>query len=157
MQGLFMLYTRRLAAPALLLSLALAGCSTAPQQQPTSTSAKLAGEVPTLKVAVDCGGCTVRADIPLRIVANYNIAASKAGVKVSPDKVANAAITSYSERNDGARFFAGAFAGKDEIKLSLTTPDNRQLVVEDYFRNAFQGMDDLLESIGAKVLLAMRQ
>lgn len=155
MQGLFMLYTRRLAAPTLLLALALAGCSTAPQQQPTST--KLATEVPTLKVAVDCGGCTVRADIPLRIVANYNIAASKAGVKVSPDKVANAAIKSYSERNDGARFFAGAFAGKDEIKLSLTTPDNRQLVVEDYFRNAFQGMDDLLESIGAKVLLAMRQ
>lgn len=152
-----MLYARHLAAPVLLLAIALAGCTTAPQQQPTSASAKLQAEVPTLKVTVDCGGCTVRSDIPLRIVANYNIAASKAGVKVSPDKVAYAAIKSYSERNDGARFLAGAFAGKDEIKLSLTTPDNRHLEVEDYFRNAFQGMDDLLESIGTRVLLAMRQ
>jgi hypothetical protein len=104
-------------------------------------------EVPTLKVALDCGKCEVKPTIPGLIVEGYNGAAAKAGHKVSATKEATLVVKEYTARNDAARFLAGAFAGKDEIKAELTY-QGKTYAVEDYYRNAWLGIDVLAKKIG---------
>ncbi len=131
-------------------ALMIAGCaSTTPGgTAPVGTApAAAVTEVPTLKVAVDCGKCEVKPTIPGLIVEGYNAAAAKAGHKVSATKEANLVIKEYTARNDAARFLAGAFAGKDEIK-AVTTYQGKTHAVEDYYRNAWLGIDVLAKKIG---------
>lgn len=135
----------------LAASIFLTGCAT--QSTPQTKQATLTS-VPQLKVTIDCGGCAVRPDVPPRLSYTYDEAAAQAGVKVSSTEQATAVIRSYSERNDVARFMAGAFAGKDELKVEVKS-GGKVFIVEDYFRNAFQGMDDLVKYVGVKIFMAM--
>ncbi len=108
-----------------------------------------------LKVAFDCGACEVKPTIPTLIVESYNAAAAKAGRKVSATKEANLTIKEYTARNDTARFLAGAFAGKDEIKAVVTYQD-KTYFVEDYYRNAWLGIDNLAENIGEMTYIDLK-
>lgn len=129
----------------------IAGCaSTTPGSTSpigAATTAAAVTEVPSLKVAVDCGKCEVKPTIPSLIVEGYNEAAAKAGHKVSATKEANLVIKEYTARNDAARFLAGALAGKDEIKAVISY-QGKTYAVEDYYRNAWLGIDVLAKKIG---------
>jgi len=133
-----------LAAGAVILS----GCATTAQpgsmQQPAAAAV---AEVPTLKVALDCGPCVVKPAIPSLIAGGYNEAVAKAGRKVSKEKEARLIVKEYVAREDGARFLAGAFAGKDEIKAVIVY-QGKTYPVEDYYRNAWLGIDTLAKKIG---------
>jgi len=133
-----------LAAGAVILS----GCATTAQpgsmQQPAAAAV---AEVPILKVALDCGPCVVKPAIPSLIAGGYNEAVAKAGRKVSKEKEARLIVKEYVAREDGARFLAGAFAGKDEIKAVIVY-QGKTYPVEDYYRNAWLGIDTLAKKIG---------
>ncbi|SFU37652.1 hypothetical protein SAMN05216350_101614 [Polaromonas sp. YR568] len=133
----------------------VSGCATttttapsgpAPQSAAASTAAA-AAELPTLKVSLDCGPCVVKPSIPSLIASGYNEAAAKAGRKVTAAKEASLTVKSYVAREDAARFLAGAFAGKDEIK-AIVTYQGKTYSVEDYYRNAWLGIDTLAKKIG---------
>lgn len=129
----------------------VSGCaSTTQSSTSTGTVAQpitLLAEMPALKVSVDCGACTVKPSIPSLIVEGYNEAASKAGRKVSATIEAKLTVKEYTARNDAARFLAGAFAGKDEIKVVIAY-QGKTYAVEDYYRNAWLGIDTLAKKIG---------
>jgi len=133
---------------------ALAGCATSPQPTATSGQAPLA-QVPNLKVTVDCGTCQVRPNVPALILEGYKEAAAKSGVQISTASEATVTIKEYSDRNDAARFLAGAFAGKDEIRTVVTHKEKR-FAVEDYYRNAWLGIESLAKKIGEMVFAQMR-
>lgn len=128
----------------LLLPLAfVAGCATntpAPASKPVA-------QVPTLTVKLDCGSCKVNPKVPSLLVDGYNAAASQAGAVVVADKQATVTIKSYAARNDAARFWGGALAGKDEIQAEVAYQDQK-FAVEDYYRNAWQGIEPLAKKIG---------
>jgi hypothetical protein len=132
----------------------LAGCATSPQPSPTGGKAPLA-PVPSLKVAVDCGPCQVRPNVPALIAEGYREAAAKAGVQISTTSEATVTIKEYSDRNDAARFLAGAFAGKDEIR-TVVTHNEKKFAVEDYYRNAWLGIESLAKKIGEMVFAQVR-
>lgn len=128
----------------------VSGCASTGQTTSSSAATPQTnplGEVPTLKVIVDCGACTVKPTIPSLIVEGYTEAAGKAGRKVSTTKEASLTIKEYTSRNDTARFLAGAFAGKDEIKAVIAY-QGKTYAVEDYYRNAWLGIDTLAKNIG---------
>jgi hypothetical protein len=135
-----------LAACAVILS----GCATTAQPgsapQPATAAASVA-ELPTLKVTLDCGPCVVKPTIPSLIAGGYNEAAAKAGRKVTKEKEASLTVKAYVAREDAARFMAGAFAGKDEIKAVIAY-QGKTYSVEDYYRNAWLGIDTLAKKIG---------
>jgi hypothetical protein len=126
----------------------ISGCATKAQTGagPQSTAAPMA-ELPTLKVTLDCGPCVVKPTIPSLIVGGYNEAAAKAGRKVTTAKEASLTVKGYLSREDAARFLAGAFAGKDEIKAVIAY-QGKTYAVEDYYRNAWLGIDTLAKKIG---------
>ncbi len=132
----------------------LAGCATGPQPSPTSGQAPTA-QVPNLKVAVDCGTCQVRASVPALIMEGYKEAAAKSGVQISTASEATVTIKEYADRNDAARFLAGAFAGKDEIR-TVVTHNGKRFEVEDYYRNAWLGIESLAKKIGEMVFAQIR-
>lgn len=141
----------RFSAVVVALSLVvLGGCASGPKSTPTSTTAttEKITTVPSLKVVLDCGACQVRPTIPALIQEGYNTAAADAGAKVSTSTEAVLTIKDYSDRSDGARFFAGAFAGKDEIKASLVA-GGKEFAIQDYYRNAWKGIETLAKKIGA--------
>lgn len=125
----------------------VSGCASNSQTVPGTQPAATVTEVPTLKVAVDCGACEVKPTIPSLIVEGYNEAAAKSGAKLSATKEADLSIKEYTARNDTARFLVGAFAGKDEIKAVITY-QGKSYPVEDYYRNAWLGIDTLARKIG---------
>lgn len=129
---------------------ALTGCATNTQTiSGSSTPATAASAVvPTLKVAIDCGACEVKSNIPSLIIEGYKGAATKAGANVSATSEATLTIKEYATRGDAARFLAGAFAGKDEIK-AVVVYQGKMFTVEDYYRNAWLGIDPLAGNIGA--------
>jgi hypothetical protein len=126
--------------------------SASPGQAPTPSAIAPAAvrEVPALKVGSDCGGCQVRSTVPGLIVVGYNNAAAKAGMKVAQGAEASVLIKEYAARDDTARFLAGAFAGKDEIKAAVSH-GGKEFVVEDYYRNAWLGIQDLARKIGEMI------
>lgn len=133
------------------VAICVSGCASTTQ---TKTNAGTGGqpntlmaEVPALKVSIDCGACTVKPTIPGLIVEGYNEAANKAGRKVSATSQASLTIKEYIARGDAARFLAGAFAGKDEIKVVIAH-EGKTYAVEDYYRNAWLGIDTLAKKIG---------
>ena len=126
----------------------VSGCATTTQTGPgPQPIAASKAELPALKVTVDCGPCVVKPTIPSLIVAGYNEAAAKAGRKVTTGKEANLTVKAYIAREDAARFLAGAFAGKDEIKAVIAY-QGKTYSVEDYYRNAWLGIDTLAKKIG---------
>ncbi|WP_296510790.1 hypothetical protein [Rhodoferax sp.] len=125
---------------------ALGGCASSPK--PASSNTAAATTVPSLKIVLDCGACQVRPTVPSLIQEGYNTAAASAGARVSNASEAVLTIKDYAERSDGARFFAGAFAGKDEIKATVVA-GSKQFSIEDYYRNAWQGIESLAKKIGA--------
>lgn len=144
-----------LAATALII---LSGCaSTNPTATPSAGTpqATTLGDVPALKVAVDCGACIVKPTIPGLIVAGYNEAAGKAGRTVSSTKEAKLTIKEYTSRSDAARFLVGALAGKDEIKAVIAY-EGKTYAVEDYYRNAWLGIDTLAKNIGEKSYVELK-
>jgi hypothetical protein len=128
-------------------SAVLFGCAAGTQSNLNTQSVTTAVEVPTLKVALDCGTCEVKATIPSLVVEGYNQAAIKSGANVSAAKEATLTIKEYIARGDAARLLAGAFAGKDEIKAVITY-QGKSFSVEDYYRNAWLGIDTLAKNIG---------
>lgn len=131
----------------------LAGCASSPPSQIVAGSAP---QVPSLAVTSDCGACEVRASVPALIQQGYVDAAAKAGVQVAGDKQASLTIKEYADRNDLARFMAGVFAGKDEIK-AVVKFGGRTFQVEDYYRNAWLGIEVLAKKIGAMTFDELRQ
>lgn len=129
----------------------VSGCASTTQTNTSSGTGAQAiaamAEMPTLKVTVDCGTCTVKPTILGLIVEGYNEAATKAGRKVSATSQASVTIKEYAARGDAARFLAGAFAGKDEIKVVIAY-EGKTYAVEDYYRNAWLGIDTLAKKIG---------
>jgi len=104
-------------------------------------------EVPALKVLTECGVCRVRASVPARIAEGYASAAAERRAKVAPGEEVTVSILEYSERDDAARFFLGILSGKDEIKALVSFQGNR-FIVEDYYVNAWLGIDQLATRIG---------
>lgn len=133
------------------VAMLVAGCASTTQSATyPSVAAQTkasAAELPVLKVAVDCGACQVKPNIPSLIVEGYNEAAGKAGRKVSASSEATVTIKEYVARGDAARFLAGAFAGKDEIKAVISY-QGKTYAVEDYYRNAWLGIETLAKKIG---------
>ena len=128
----------------ILLPLALVmGCAT---NNPAPASKPVA-QVPTLTVKLDCGSCQVNPKVPSLLVEGYTTAASQAGAVVVADRQATLTIKSYTARGDAARFLAGALAGKDEIQAEVAYQDQK-FAVEDYYRNAWLGIEPLAKKIG---------
>jgi hypothetical protein len=138
-----------------VVSLAISGCATNAPDSSTSTQAPLR-EVPSLKVITDCGACQVRASVPGLIVEGYGNAAAKSGAKLALGQEATVSIKEYAARDDGARFMIGAFAGKDEIKAAVSFRE-KQFMVEDYYRNAWLGIEDLAKKIGEMIFERVTQ
>jgi hypothetical protein len=88
-------------------------------------------DVPSLKVETDCGACEVRASVPGLIVEGYTSAAAESGAKPASGEQVTVSIKEYSSRDDVARHLLGVFAGKDEIKATVSL-HGRQLIVTDY-------------------------
>lgn len=131
-------------ALSILLPVVLAaGCASRPQGIPTQPAA----QVPTLAVKLDCGACEVRPTVPPLIVEGYNAAAVQAGAVVTADRQATMTIKAYEARSDAGRLLAGALAGKEEIKAEISYQD-KKYAVEDYYRNAWQGIESLAKKIG---------
>lgn len=139
----------RVHAIAVLLAAVVSGCATTTSPS-ISSSGGAQKQVPALKISADCGVCQVRAGIPSLINEGYASAASSAGAKVQTDSQADVTIVSYSDRNDAARMIAGVFAGKDEIKVSVKYAGT-VFSVEDYYRNAWLGIDHLAKKIGEMI------
>jgi hypothetical protein len=138
---------------------ALAGCAAQPTSSDTPAPAAAAKpgakEIPALRVTTDCGACQVRSTVPGLIVVGYNNAAAQAGLKVSSTTEASVVIKEYAARDDTSRFIAGAFAGKDEIK-AVVSYQGREFMVEDYYRNAWMGIQDLARKIGEMIVEKMK-
>ena len=127
-----------------VVALIQTGCAgTSAVTRSTSASA----EVPALAVSADCGSCSVKPSIPGLIVQGYNEAARKAGRSVSSTEEARLVIKAYTARSDSDRMLLGAMAGKDEIKAEVSYR-GRTFAVEDYYRNAWQGIDSVARNIG---------
>jgi hypothetical protein len=112
--------------------------------------------VPSLKAVMACGSCSVHESVPGLIAKGYANAAAKSGVKIDSGSEATLTITTYTQRPPGARVMFGAFAGKDEIKATVSYK-NKSFEVEDYYRNAWLGMNALSERIGELAFEKMRQ
>ncbi len=128
----------------------LVGCASqpgAPAASSGSTPPTATKMVPKLRIVLACGGCDVPEDVPGLIEEGYAKAAAEAGTKVSPTETATLTIKELSYRSAGARIAVGAFAGKDEIKADVAYKD-KKFSVEDYYRNAWQGISSLARKIG---------
>lgn len=137
-----------------LAAIALSSCATNhPSSQLTGQSSL--SEVPYLKVTTDCGTCQVRPNIQTLIQEGYKEAAAKSGAQISSTSEASVTIKEYSDRDDAARFLAGAFAGKDEIRAEVTY-QGKKFEVTDYYRNAWLGIDSLAKKIGEMVFAQMK-
>lgn len=137
---------RHPAITAVLAAAVLAGCASSPPPR-SAGPAEAAPQVPALLVSSDCGACSVRPSVPGLIQQGYRDAAAKAGVQVAQDRQASLTIKEYADRNDAARVMVGMFAGKDEIKATVSA-DGRSFVVEDFYRNAWLGIEVLARKIG---------
>ena len=93
--------------------------------------------------------------MPALILEGYKEAAAKSGAQVSTASEATVVIKEYSDRNDAARFLAGAFAGKDEIR-TVVTHKGKTFMVEDYYRNAWLGIESLARKIGELVFAQVK-
>ncbi len=159
------LISRAILACMFASTLIISGCATTPsgntqtstttQPQPAASASQATAkapvaEVPQLKVVTACGDCTVHETVPDLIRKGYANAAEKAGVKISAQSEATVSITSYTQRPPALRVTFGAFAGKDEIKATVSY-QGKTFEVEDYFRNAWLGMNALSENIGEMV------
>ena len=135
----------------------LAGCAGGPGLggRPLSTGGATGGLVPALNVVTACGGCDVPADVPALVKEGYAQAAADAGAKISTTDTATLTIKELSYRSTGARAMAGAFAGKDEIKAQVVAR-NKKFEVEDYYRNAWQGIGALARKIGSMAFEGMK-
>lgn len=126
----------------------LVACSTSPNKPSANGEHESVSlVVPSLQVKSDCGKCKIRNNIASLIIDGYNKAAINAGAKISSKSNAIITIKEYVERGDTERFLAGAFAGKDEIKASITY-QGKDYFVEDYYRNAWLGIETLATKIG---------
>lgn len=134
---------------ATIFAVVASGCANI-NQQPALTNQISKSQVPKIAVKIDCGNCEVKAGIQELISAGYKEAASNAGINISDSDFANLNIKEYSARSDAARFLAGAFAGKDEIKIEVNYKE-KVFIVEDYYRNAWQGIDSLARKVGQSV------
>lgn len=128
---------------------ALSSCATSTKTSSSATP-KIVTEVPGLKVVLDCGACQVRDNVPSLIVAGYKESASESGAQVAATSDATVTIKEYADRSDGARFFAGAFAGKDQIRADVTY-NEKKFTVTDYYRNAWLGIEALAKKIGGMI------
>jgi len=129
------------------------GCAT---NAPDASSKVPLREVPSLNVVMDCGSCQVRPNVPGLIVEGYTSAAIKSGATVVAGQQATVIIKEYAARDDAARFLVGAFAGKDEIKADVTF-ESKHFMVEDYYRNAWLGIEALARKIGGMVFEKVQQ
>lgn len=143
----------------MLTAAMMAGCASTPTGGSgpggVATTTPAVTEVPALKVAVDCGPCDVKPTVAGLIVQGYNEAAAKAGHRISDSRQASLVIKEYTARSDTARFLAGAFAGKDEIK-AVVSYQGKSRAVEDYYRNAWLGIDALAKKIGEMTYAEIR-
>lgn len=148
----------RLASSLAVAMLALlAGCASQPGATSSSTGSAAAAvkSVPTLKIVAACNGCDVPDDVPGLIQEGYAKAAADAGVQVSSTETATLTINDLSYRSAGARIAVGAFAGKDEIKAEVVHKD-KKFAIEDYYRNAWQGISSLARKIGGMAYEGLR-
>ena len=121
-----------------------------------STGTRLEGvAVPNLRVVVDCGDCGVREVVPGLIVEGYKKEVLNSGAKVSGE-VAVFSIKTYRERSDAARFAFGAFAGRDVIG-GVVANGNKRYKVENYYANAWMGIEKLAGSIGELIFEGIRK
>ena len=143
-----------------VLLLIISGCATTPAENtsapqpseaPGSASPPISTgtvqEVPRLKILIACGSCSIPDTVPILITEGYANAAAKSGVPVSSTAEATLSITSYTQRHPANRALFGAFAGKDEIK-AVVAYKGTKFEVEDYYRNAWLGMNALSRGIG---------
>jgi uncharacterized protein YceK len=145
---------------AIMSVLLLSGCATSsPNAEPAPSASghqsdataikpqASSQEVPRLKIIMSCGSCLAAPTVPELIVQGYNSAAAKAGKSVSSSSEAILSVNHYSQRPPGMRVMFGAFAGRDQIKASVTYKGTT-FEVEDYYANAWLGMNSLSNRIG---------
>jgi hypothetical protein len=143
-----------------LVALLATGCSTTSNQvregdHAAGQNSPGARTVPQLKVVLECTPCQVRPNVPGLIVAGYHEAATESGAKVTNERMATLTVKEYSARDEFARLMIGALAGKDEIKATVDY-EGKKFEIEDYFRNAWQGMDTLAKRIGGMAFESLR-
>jgi hypothetical protein len=139
--------------------LVLTGCGTTSgvhEPDPSTSAQTPLRDVPSLKVETDCGGCEVRASVPALIVEGYTRAAAESGAKPASGEQVTVSIKEYSARDDVARHLVGIFAGKDEIKATVSF-QGRQYIVADYYLNAWLGIEHLARRIGEMVFERVNQ
>jgi hypothetical protein len=147
-----------------VVSLVVSGCATQSPDSPGGAQAlpreaparAAAREVPKVRVVLDCGACEVKPGIAELIVEGYEMAVSGAQAKIVAQREALVVIKEYSARDDAARFMLGAFAGKDEIKAAVAYQE-KTFMVEDYYVNAWLGIDHLARKIGELVFEGVSQ
>lgn len=141
---------------ALSLAALVTGCATSsPGTAPAPSTPEVAAprpatgsvRVPKLLVKLDCGACEVNESVQGYITDAYARLAGEDGAQISSTEVATLTIKSYTARSGFARLTAGAFAGKDEIKAVIDY-QGKTHEVEDYYRNAWQGIGQVAENIG---------
>lgn len=138
--------------------LAVTGCAstTGGQLHPTSDNGQAPlAEVPSIKIVIDCAPCQVRPSVSPLILEGYREAATESGMQVSSTLEATVTIKQYSDRNDAARHLLGIFAGEDAIQANVTYQE-KTFIVEDYYRNAWLGIESLAKKIGEMVFAQMK-
>lgn len=146
---------RSLTTTSLVLALSfIAGCASSPKTSPVA--AKSLKELPKIEVVLDCGACQVRTTVAPLIIQSYREKASKVGVSLNQNKVATVTIKAYSARNDAMRFMTGMMSGKDEI-MAVVAYEGRSVVVQEYYQNAFQGIESVAEKIGELTFAELSQ
>ena len=117
-------------------------------------SAKAITKVPSIKVEYHCGPCVVPESMKESIVNGYLMQAKQNDMPVDEANVLVFKLRQYKARDPGARFFLGAFAGKD-VMAGDVEYRGRTFEVEDYHYNAILPMSVLARSIGVKAYNAL--
>jgi hypothetical protein len=118
----------------------------APPEPPIANQLRM----PKLSIKWACQDCAINDKVPPLIETAYAQEAVANGQVVSDTDTAEVAITHIRQRPPGARVMFGAFSGKDELFVRVSY-QGKERIVEDYFANAWVGMNGLAESVGKQI------
>jgi hypothetical protein len=123
-------------------------------EAPAPASASTAPAVPKLKITWDCGACAQNDKVIALIEQSYADEAKANGMALSEADSAEVTIVEFRQRPPGARVMLGVFAGKDILGLRIRY-QGKEYLVDDYFANAFSGMNALCESVAKKAYASL--
>lgn len=99
----------------------------------------------------DCGSCDHNEKVPPLLQQSWTKEAAAHGYAVSESETAEMVITEYNQRSPGLRVMFGAMAGQDKLGTRIKFR-GKEFKAEDYFANAFSGMNALCANVAKKGL-----